>query len=987
MNTDSSLQTARARIADCLQLDEQGQLVQRRDSLNLAGLGLTDAELTASFDVPERGLKDIGLASLCHLRYLDLTGNQLTELPDCVTGFTRLVWLGLNFNRIAWLPEEIGALTNLQRLYLRGNGISQLPGAMGNLQALRELDLTGCGIAAIPSSMANLRVLEHIVLEAEALRPDLRAVWKKKNWKTLREHLTREAKEVSVTQFVGKVVLVGPQENGKTCLQRALRGEKFVKGYKSTDGMSRERLHLGLDGKFVSPSQRAKTPGPREDVIDLTLWDMGGQKSYQHTHQMFFTPSAVYLVVTLPRRGGSVQKIDEWIDLVKRRTGDKAVVIVVSTCCREKNCAPDEAVTLAGLQARHGEMVRALVAVDSKYGTGIPELRKLLVEVVREPQAQCRQTWLPGWAKVLDALANSRKAFLRWSSIEAVCGKCGVKKSEEQRQVIRMGHYIGALMWREDIPAGEDVVILNPDWLCRAVARLLDDEETRKAHGLVEIPQLERLWSVKGRDGTPGYKPNTYPALIELMEINELAYRPKVPGKKIGEGHLLLVTQMVEDKPKDDVDKTWQAISPKDGAETVRVVGFRKVDGFGYEAVPDIIYLLIFRLREFSLGRTDYKKWLHWQRGLLVTDDYGSAGKIELDGPLLRITVRHELEPGLMHSIAQRIGVRDDGFWNGRGLEKVDFVPCGQLCREPNKHKGEGLVSMESCLKAKRAKNSSVECQTCHEFLPIQDLLNQRAVESEETVQLRQWLDQRLRALEVGQGDLLVEIQKRGAETQARLAQLSDLVRMQGDGILDTFTSEWKDGPRLFSLIPILGKGWKPKTWTQMEFRVTVWCEASRRPVPLFGELKKGSDTELKGSETITLTRDWVQSVGRALTWCSWATLALASGGAAGISGLVTATGGIIEAQEAKDLAAEIARQQKVMKEVSSAIPDESKNLLQGKADSVESIGYGRLEDDLKLIRFLREEFKKKDPTWGGLVSRDDGKFSRIWAHPKSEVG
>jgi hypothetical protein len=42
-------------------------------------------------------------------------------------------------------------------------------------------------------------------------------------------------------------------------------------------------------------------------------------------------------------------------------------------------------------------------------------------------------------------------------------------------------------------------------------------------------------------------------------------------------------------------------------------------------------------------------------------------------------------------------------------------------------------------------------------------------------------------------------------------------------------------------------------------------------------------------------------------------------------------------------------------------------------------------EGDLKLIRFLREEFKKKDPTWGGLKTRPDGKFSRIWAHPKSE--
>ena len=36
--------------------------------------------------------------------------------------------------------------------------------------------------------------------------------------------------------------------------------------------------------------------------------------------------------------------------------------------------------TLAELRAKHGEMIRALVAVDSEDGTGIPELRKLLAD-------------------------------------------------------------------------------------------------------------------------------------------------------------------------------------------------------------------------------------------------------------------------------------------------------------------------------------------------------------------------------------------------------------------------------------------------------------------------------------------------------------------------------------------------------------------------------------------------------------------------------
>lgn len=979
----TALQTARQRIADCLQLDEQGRLVQRRDYLNLAGLGLTDADLAAPFTPGERGLPEISLASLPHLRYLDLTGNQLTALPECVTGFTDLVWLGLNFNQLEALPESIGALAKLQRLYLRGNALAALPEGVGNLKALLELDLTGCQLARLPAAMGRLEALEHIALEEAVLSPDLRAAWKEKGWASLRAHLARVAAEASLKQFVGKVVLVGSQENGKTCLQRALRGERFIEGLASTDGMSRERLHLRLDGGLVSPAERGRTPGPRADVIDLTLWDMGGQQSYQHTHQMFFTPSAVYLLVTLPRRGGSIQELDQWIELVKKRTAGEATIIVVSTAC--KDCPLDRAITLTELQKKHGEMIRALAAVDSKDRTGIPDLRKLLAQVVQEPRAKCSQTWLPGWARVLNALAERPEAFLRWSAVRDLCEAAGVQDPAQQRQVIRTGHLTGSLLWREDIPAGEDVVILNPDWLCRAVARLLDDPRTKADHGLVATDKLERVWRGPGRDGTPGYEPDTYPALIELMEINELVYRPRLArGSRIGEGRLLLVTQMVEDLPRQDVDKTWEQISPPDGAETVRVVAFRRAGSLGYEVVQDLVYLLIFRLREFSLGRADYRQAVHWQRGLLVTDDYGSAGRIELEEDRLRITVRHQLGDGLMHSIVHRIGVRDDAFWSGRGLERVEFVPCGKACAVGTPD--QGLISMEDCVEARRMGDRGVKCETCHRRVLIADLLGAQPVLPPD---LRAVLA-RLAELEA---NLTAVVRAEGGATREEIASLRRFIQMQGDGILDAFTSEWKDGPRLFSLVPIPGKAWNPRSWTQMDFRVTAWCEASRKPVPLFGELKPGTK-EPRGSEVITLTREWVAGARKALKWGSLAAFAVATGGAGAIGGLVSATGGVISPNDAKALAEEFANQQQVFKEVLGALPEGADGLPRGGQPEAETdregdparyaqLGYGvPTEEDKRLIRYLRAEFEKRDPTWGGLEPRNDGKFGRIWAHP-----
>ena len=990
MNPDS-LRTAHARIADCLQRDSDGGLVQRRDSLNLAGLGLTDKALATRFDPGERGLPEIGLADLPHLRYLDLTGNDLTRLPDCVLGFTELVWLGLNFNRISALPEGLGRLRKLRRFYLRGNGLRQLPADFGEMVSLVDLDLTGCEISQLPLSMSGLGSLGHVAFEENALAPDLRSAWKEGKWEALRAHLERLGSEKRQVQHGGKVILVGSQEHGKTCLQRALRGEGFVEGYVSTDGMSRERLHLRLDGTLVLPEERDRRPGPREDIIDLTIWDMGGQESYQHTHQMFFTVSAVYLVVTLPRQGGEVQKLDDWIELVKRRTGGKATIVVVSTKCRKNPL--DKSVTLDGLQAKHGIVVRDLVKVDSGDDpTGILELRRKLAILVQETDSGCRHEWLRGWAKVLAELSAATTAFLRWNEIEALCAGNGVRDPEEQRQVVRTAHYIGAVLWREDIPAGQDVVILNPDWLCRAVARLLDDAATRNSRGLVRTSDLPRLWSGEGRDGTPGYPAPVHPALIELMEINELAYRPRRPGQRTGDGDLLLVTQMVEDKPRRDVELAWERIRPEQGEETVRVVGFKRIGEANFEAVPDIVYLLIFRLRELSLGARDYTEAVHWQKGLLVRDSYGNAGRIELEGNFLRIRVRHRLIPGLMHTILDRIGVSEDGYWNGRGLEQLEFVVGGHLC--PKGTPDKGLVSIEDCVEGERNQNKSVQCQTCRKYLDIRQLLNQQPVESDQTRQFRQWLEPILRDLVQGNERVLHEVKEQGELTRQRIDDLWNFVQMQGDAFLDAFTSEWKDGPRLFSLLPIPGEGWNPRDWVEMKFRITVWCEASRRPVPVFRKPKRDKPDEYRGSEILTLPREWVLKARGVLKWSQWAVFAITTGGAGGIGALVSAAGGVISNSDARQFATELTEQMRAFKDLADALPADGEHSMQGEpgqpgVDWLRSFGledrqsFGTpVEGDKALIRHLRDEYEKRDPDWGGLEVRDDGKFGRIWAHP-----
>lgn len=85
--------------------------------------------------------------SLGFLTSLDLSGNQLAELPP------------------AWLYDA----TRLQRLILAGNRLTALPANIGQAAALRLLDVSGNRLRAIPPEIANCQELQRIDVSGNLL--------------------------------------------------------------------------------------------------------------------------------------------------------------------------------------------------------------------------------------------------------------------------------------------------------------------------------------------------------------------------------------------------------------------------------------------------------------------------------------------------------------------------------------------------------------------------------------------------------------------------------------------------------------------------------------------------------------------------------------------------------------------------------------------------------------------------------------------------
>lgn len=125
------------------------------------------------------------------LEVLDLTGNQLSVLPDELAVFGKLRIIFCSENSFTELPEVLGrcpALTmvgfkanriatvsakslpaGLRWLILTDNAVEQLPDELGQCDALQKLMLAGNRLRELPASLANCRRLELLRIAANRI--------------------------------------------------------------------------------------------------------------------------------------------------------------------------------------------------------------------------------------------------------------------------------------------------------------------------------------------------------------------------------------------------------------------------------------------------------------------------------------------------------------------------------------------------------------------------------------------------------------------------------------------------------------------------------------------------------------------------------------------------------------------------------------------------------------------------------------------------
>ena len=919
-----------------------GQLTQ------LQGLFLDNNWLTA---LPE------SLGQLRQLQGLNLTNNQLTAQPESLGQLTQLQRLYLDNNRLTALPESLGQLTQLQRLDLDNNQLTTLPESLGQLTQLQRLDLDNNQLTTLPESLGQLTQLQALYLDDNPLNPELAAAYAE-GLDAVRAYLrTKVADEVILRE--AKLIIVGEGAVGKTCLMDALEGKPWQE-HDTTHGIDIRSIPV------VDPE------GGEE--ITLNGWDFGGQRVYRPTHQLFFTAPAVYLVAWKPREGSQQGLVKEWIQLIKHREPD-VKILVVATHGGPQQRQPDiDRQELWDLFGK--DTVVDFFHVDSKPDEddqrhGIEELKQAIARVASDLPETTRS--IPRrWQDARKALAQTKDAYLPLNDVLKLCREDHQMDEEEAHLFVAVSRRLGHLIHYEHDPVLQDIVVLKPDWLATAVSFVLDDETTREAHGLVSSSRLNQLWNDPAREEEERYPENLHEIFVRLMERFDLSYKVAgIPSRDEADSTSLIAQLVPDTRPQQALQREWPPAVEQGDSEQVQICRIVGAKSGQSAAAEGLFYQLIVRLHKHSLGRVNYNDSVHWQRGLILEDHYNGRALLEHVGTDLRITVRAPYPEGFLAMLTSEVKYLVESFWEGLRCDVM--VPCIDPCGKDAP--GTGLFEVGKLIDSKRKKRPEHPCPVCNEWQNIDNVLRNapsaQPVAAEtlfaEYTEVMQQLAS-LRQLLVSYGDqALGRFDRLDANDKALLSKVDDAYT----GMMTALTDEAKEGPRLFSLVPVQQRNFNPKKWTSTKFQLTLWCEHSRLPLPHL-DGPNGN----KGVYELKLTRKWFKQAAPFLKFMT------------GTLGLVLPVASAGAKLALDDTAYKAIENQlsfgKTVIDASLKGSEKVADWLDGGDSTSLAEGKG-IRAKGATLRELQALLKERDPGFGGLVRVMNKRREFLWVHPRFE--
>ena len=441
------------------------------------------------------------------MQELDLSGNQLTSVPEALGQLSQLQRLDLSSNRLTSVPEALGQLSQLQRLDLSSNRLTSVPEALGQLSQLQQLYLSDNQLTSVPEALGQLSQLQvldlhgnpALELPAEVLGPTWDQVGRKgktpaRPAKILDYYFRTRGGRRSLNE--AKLILVGRGGVGKTSLVNRLIYDTFNKDEKKTEGLRIVPWNLLLKGT---------------EKVRLNVWDFGGQEIMHATHQFFLTQRSLYLLVLNGREGGEMADAEYWLKLIESLGAESPVLVVLN---KIKEHPFD--LNRRGLQQKY-PAVRDFIRTDCEDRTGIDELRTAIERETGRLE-HLRDPFPASWFAIKDRLAGMVENYLTFDQYREICAASGEKEAKAQELLASYLHVLGIALNYKDDPRLRDTHVLKPHWVTNGIYTILNAPKLAVQKGMLSVTDLAEILDVQEYP----WKMHTF--LFDLMKKFELCF-------------------------------------------------------------------------------------------------------------------------------------------------------------------------------------------------------------------------------------------------------------------------------------------------------------------------------------------------------------------------------------------------------------------------------------------------------------------------------
>ncbi len=449
-------------------------------------LDLSDQELT---ELPSQ------LFRLTNLQVLNLGGNRLSSLPSQFIQLTNLTRLALHSNDFSFLPSLLFQLRNLTEIWLDGNQLTNLPTEIVQLKNLNLLFLNNNNLTSLPPEIVRLTNLRELLLRDNPLisPPYELAV---QGIEAICEYFV-SAKEGTRTVGQVKIILVGEGASGKTSLTRCLREERFNAHEETTHGIRIKEWKLDTGDRSLR----------------CNLWDFGGQEIMHATHQFFLSRRSLYVLVLDGRRD---ERPEYWLRYIESFGGGSPVLVVLN----KYDTNPGFDLNRPFLKKKYPFIVD-FFRTSCRTGNGIRAFRQALEEELGKVPLT-RNEWPESWFRAKERLEELNDPCISYEDCEALCREAGVSGEISRQVLVDFLHDLGIVIHFTEFDLADNHV-LDPKWVTEAVYKIINAPSIAERKGLFRKDDLREILRYQEGD-TYHYQWRDHGYFIELMRKFELCY-------------------------------------------------------------------------------------------------------------------------------------------------------------------------------------------------------------------------------------------------------------------------------------------------------------------------------------------------------------------------------------------------------------------------------------------------------------------------------